>query len=701
MRLLVRGLAVLTLGLTSCTGSRDKLLADLQSPQPEVRAQAVRHLADDEREEDLVLFTRAAKDPAAMVRNEAVTALEKSPDPRVVDLLGELLEDPSVEVQAQAALALAHFKSDKAKAYLTLQYGRRGRSTRIAIVKALKETQASDAMKAVVTTEALSLLETNSKAFAEGALPEKVAATEELGKSGRPDAVIRLLPFLKDNHVVLAAAAVRGLGYAGDRSAAEPIAALLKENFPELREAALEALARLQAPETLPKLKEVALEESNASRLAMRAILALPDTAETREALCSVVLRAGESVALMAGLEMRHRGGCPVEPILEQLAKNKEPVVALHALQGLGPLAKPLVGKVIPFLASTDNETITAAANALAEMGNPSASKEVLAAYDKELRRIQALGADWIPKGKEVGAPSSPKVIQGSDSDEKSIAGKVADLFNRGDSQDDPRRSRARIASVPDVPEELVDDLEPATLRTLSSLIRSLGVLKAPGAFDLLKKHAGEGNTTLRAAALTGLSFLGPEGIAIARDGLYASNLEIQRAASTALMAQGDAGQSLVVEAAMGLAGDRTPLMEALEGARLTPATAFKLAPWLSEGGAESVLAARALGRAVATDAIPLLTRGLEDPSSIARKDMLLALGKLGDPKSAQVIGLDLFHDNPDVRAAAAEALSQLGGPEQLEALTALKADYYRRVRDAASATVTAITARNPPQAKN
>ena len=97
----------------------------------------MKKLAEDARPDDLALFTRAAKDMASIVRGEAASALGKSQDPRVVDLLGELLEDSDVDVQGQAAMALAQVKNDKAKAYLTLQYGRRGRQTRQVIVQAL------------------------------------------------------------------------------------------------------------------------------------------------------------------------------------------------------------------------------------------------------------------------------------------------------------------------------------------------------------------------------------------------------------------------------------------------------------------------------------------------------------------------------------------------------------------------------------
>jgi len=98
-----------------CDNGRDKLLAELQSVRPQERASAVRKLADQPKPEDLILFTRAAKDQAAMVRSEAVVALGKSQDVRVVDLLGELLGDPDEGVQGRAAMALAEIKNDKAK----------------------------------------------------------------------------------------------------------------------------------------------------------------------------------------------------------------------------------------------------------------------------------------------------------------------------------------------------------------------------------------------------------------------------------------------------------------------------------------------------------------------------------------------------------------------------------------------------------
>jgi HEAT repeat protein len=123
-----------------------------------------------------------------------MTALGRTQDARVVDLLAEALGDPEERVQESAARALASIKSDKARAYLSLQYGRRGRNTRMVIVEAMKAANTPGAMAQVIAAEAASTWERNLKAVTTGALPERVGAAEELGRSGRPQAVDRLVP---------------------------------------------------------------------------------------------------------------------------------------------------------------------------------------------------------------------------------------------------------------------------------------------------------------------------------------------------------------------------------------------------------------------------------------------------------------------------------------------------------------------------
>ena len=80
--------ALITVLVVGCSGGRDKTLADLQSARPEIRALAVKRLSERFEADDVSLFSQAARDPVSIVRAEAMTALGKTQDSRIVDLLG-------------------------------------------------------------------------------------------------------------------------------------------------------------------------------------------------------------------------------------------------------------------------------------------------------------------------------------------------------------------------------------------------------------------------------------------------------------------------------------------------------------------------------------------------------------------------------------------------------------------------------------
>lgn len=669
-----------------CSSGRDKLIADLQSARPEVRALAVKQLAEKFDADDVSLFTQAARDPVPIVRAEAMTALGKSQDERVVDLLGEALGDTDEQVQLKAAAALASFKSAKARGYLTLQYSRRGRSTRLAIVQGLKGANMPGAMASVVAAEATSIWERNVKVLQDGTLPERVGAAEELGRSGRPEAVNRLVPLLKDNQVVLAAAAARGLGFAGDARAVPAITALLDENFPELREATCEALAALGDESALPKLLAVAQEKSPTSPFATAAMIALPKSPQTAKALCELVLTGSDQDVLAAGREMRRRGGCPVEPIEEKL-KSGAPQPALAAIVALGPALKELAPKVVPFLTSSDAQTRKLAVDALAELGDPSSAAALLKAWDAEVKALEPVRADWIPA--ELPAtfapgfdPSQPLPLNDPSAIVKS---RTSELFKRIEALDAQRAQEAGKTLVkPRAPREVVDDGTEEQLKVLAALVRALGKLKVAGAREKVQPFTRDGSVSLRAAAWVALAALSED----AKEGLVDGERAVQGATAQALVDSGPDGQRVVLQTVGHLAGDRTRLLEPLRAVAPPRDGVPALVALIKEGGAEAALAASILGEMQAADAVPALQQLLEDQTAVARREVIIVLGRMKDPRSADVVARDLYSDRPEVRAAAAEALGRLGASQHLEAIDALKGDYYRRVRDAASSAV-------------
>ena len=137
------------------------------------------------------------------------------------------------------------------------------------------------------------------------------------------------------------------------------------------------------------------------------------------------------------------------------------------------------------------------------------------------------------------------------------------------------------------------------------------------------------------------------------------------------------------------LAKRHLPLLVALDQAGPQPNTTSALLVLLKDGGAESAVAAQLLGRIHAKEAVDPLMKLLDEPTAVGRREALLALGEIGDPKAAEVIARDLNNESSDVRAAAADALRMVGAPaKDATALDALKSDYYRRVRESAEAAL-------------
>jgi HEAT repeat protein len=685
--------------LVGCSGGRDKTLADLQSARPEVRALAVKRLSEKFETEDVSLFSQAARDPVSIVRAEAMTALGKTQDSRIVDLLGEGLTDPDEQVQQAAAAALASFKTDKARSYLTLQYSRRGRTTRMAIVQALKNTHIPGAMASVVVAEAKAIWDRNMKVLSDGTLPERIGAAEELGRSGRPEAVNRLVPLLKDKHVGLAAAAARGLGLARDPRAAPAVTALLDENYPELREAACEALGRIGEPSALPKLLAVAQEKSPTSAFAARAILALPRSPEVDKALCTLVTTANDVEVQNVGRELRKRGGCPLEPIVDQLKSSSTTNAALLAIAALSPKGGELVTKVGVLTTSSDDTTRRLAIDALAELGDPAGAAFVQKAWDAELKALEPKRSDWIPAELPTtyGAGFDPSKEPPANDPWAQTRARTAELFNRVQALDAQRaRQAGKTLLEPRVPREVIDDAAEDEVRVLASLLRALGKLRVDGAKVHAQTFSRETSPSLRGAAYAALAFLGED----ARPGLFDTERSVQGATAQALAESGPEGQLVVVQALSELAGDRTRLVDPLKGLVLPPEASEKLQGLLREGGSEAGTAASLLGEMGAKAAVPALLTVLDDQEAVGRREVLLALGKLGDPRAAEPIARDLYSDNALVRSAAARALAQLKVPAQVEAIDALQGDYDLQVRTSATAALEVLAPAAPQEGK-
>lgn len=699
------GMLLSTVVLQSCDGNRDELLAMLQSGRAPERATAIQRLSTRARPEDLIIFTQAAKDPSAFVRAEAATALGRSQDPRVVDILGELLGDSEELVQERAARALASLRTEKARSYLTMQYARRSTSTRRAIVAALKSAGVTEPMSAAVSAEAKLLWDRSARALAEGTLPERIGAAQALGQSGRPEAVDLLLPLLGDSQVMLVTAVVRGLGAAGDPRAIEPITRLLTENHPELRLAACEALAMLGATPALDGLRALALEGGSASQTALQAILALPPSEAVDKTLCVIAAQGSPTAARRAGRFMRDRDGCPLEPIAAAL--KSRPLVALAALEGLGPKAQAVAAQVTPLLSHSNREVRRSAAEALAELGEPTTQNAVQAAYDEELKALAVLRADWIRErlptefrpGFEPNGEQASAIAGGAGSEAERLQ-KHSELERRVAAADRARLARRdKQLTEPRPPAELVDDASDDHLALLSALLQGMGQLGVPDARSVLKEHLDDASLVVRRGAVMGLGAVGPEDVEQIAAALRDEERVVQRAAAQALTRLGAAGEAVLLETMTQLTGDRAFILEALSTMVLSDRAIKPLTEILGEGGDSARIAATLLGKLKAVETADLLMKYLEDPLAVGRPEVLLALGAMGSARAVPVVERDLYHDSAQVRAAAARALALIAPGHGILELTALKHDYFRSVREEATVALSRTAAVTPREA--
>jgi len=664
--------AVVGLG---CDRDREKILADLQSPRPADRLSALKKLSDQGKPDDLVLFLRAAKDPAAAVRAAAAQSLGLSREPRVADVLMDLLADADEGVQGRAAMALGELRTDKAKAYLLSQFPRRGRSTRHAIVQALRISGVDQPLAMAVAAEAKALWEHNLRASFEGSFAERAVAAEELGRSGKAEAVDRLIELTIDKQVSLAAAAARGLAEAGDSRAVAALTALLQENSPELRQAGCEALGRLRALEAVLQLEHVAKEKSAASGAATAALLSMPRSTETNRALCELALEAAPDQAAAAGREMRNRGGCPMQPILEKLPRRRPAKArrtsaeranlsaALTAVEALGPTARRALSAVVPLLRDSPLAIRSQAMAALAEIGDPSARHELESIFEEESQKLDELRARWIP------APLPKAYSPG-----------FAPLQGPGSAAD---RLLAASKTVDAAPLEITEKVPTDELRLFSNALRALGSLGAPRAQPILAQRSTDPNPLVRTGAFLGLVRLNPPGRLLSANALDDPDPSV-RAAVVQALASYEEGQRIIGDRLSSSSPDTLMYLEALSRVKPRVRPVEALRALVSGGGAEGTVAASLLGALEDRGGARVLLARLQASGNEGRREMLLALARLGDASAAEVVARDLYHDSSDIRAAAASTLAEVGGPAHLESLSALEGDYYRKVREAA-----------------
>ncbi|MFN0062817.1 MAG: HEAT repeat domain-containing protein [Myxococcaceae bacterium] len=679
----------------ACGRSRGELLAFLESDQPELRAQAVRELAQRAVSDDLILFTHAAHDPSALVRAETTQALAKLRTKGAIDLLGELLSDGDTRVQLRAAEALSRFEGDRrAQAYLVSRFQRATRDARAAIADAMTKSGVKDSARTLVRAEAEAIWETHARALRIGTAAERAAAAEEIGRSGRKEAVALLAPLLEDRQVLLTAAAARGLGHTGDPAVLQLLGPLLEAPEPELRLAAAEGLVEAGGEGAAAIVLAAVAARGELDEGVQAAVQTLPHTEPVRTLLCTAIERmSGLSADALAKIAAA-RGGCDAAPYVALLSRGPKltsPQTAERALSRLAcahaQSAPAASDAAVSFLRASEPTVRAWAARALASLGKARRPDEVERALDEALRALAARGEDWVKQPLPLVA--NPKF------DLSPISKEYEEISRAGESPDEDAQKSTKLGVLlervakrgrvrgPQRRPEIVADFSESEAEYVAVLLRGLSRIAPAAAFARAQPFLTSGSRTLRQAALVAAAHAGAEGQSAAREAVLGDDDALRTEVAAAWMASGPFGRSALIDVLRQRPAHALPLLSALEGAALSIDEAAVVMPWLLGTAVESAVAARLLKGRLSDQTLPALKQAWRSAAA-ARRELILALGESGDNAAMDLVAQELWHESPEVRAAAAHIVAKTGGAGGAAIVSALGHDYYRVVREAA-----------------
>ncbi|HTP52006.1 MAG TPA: HEAT repeat domain-containing protein [Anaeromyxobacteraceae bacterium] len=694
-------LAAAALALAACGGGGAR--RDLESADPERRAAAVSRLGLARDDGDLAVLLVAQQDPSPLVRKAAAGAFTTRGGSRAIEGLSRLLLDADPEVVAVAARGLGAISSaspgadarataglqQQAAQALAAAYGRADSGGRAEIAMALAAVGAS--LREAIEAEARQFWERNTRSLAGKSGSERAGAAEEIGRSGRAEAVKLLLPLAdsKARDSRLAAAAARGLGWAGDRSGRERLEDALLQGDASLAEAAAAALAALGDPAAAEALAEAgATGPSRVALACVNALLALPRAPEVGVALCEITVRTLDpQVAALAGRGARAAGGdCPERPLATRIGRRgNDALAALAALGALGlppdRLEAPADRALALLQAPGDGAVRAAAARALGLAGYARAVPVLERRAQALQERIGEARQPWVSgplasgpaPGFEKGPPAAEEVALRPPPDRGKGDGAIAT----------PR---------------WVDPLDPGDAEEMAAVAVALARLKADKAPALAAGLLADPDGRIRAGAAEAVGLCGDEAARARMASLVADpSPGVRRAAVAALGRQGAKGVPALARALAVADPDPEEWREAVAYA-LGETGAAEAVPPLSTllEGAAAPSAGAALGRLGTREAaVPLLSL-LERRQAVGRAEAIEALALCATPEAGKALQAELTSDRPSVRVAAARAVGRLHFEPASAWLEALRADYYADVRRAAVEALARLPSRGP-----
>jgi HEAT repeat protein len=654
--------------IAACSGS-------LEADAPASRAAAVRALASGRADRAEPALLVAQRDPSPLVRRAAAEVLAARRGPHAGPALGAMLSDPDPEVARVAAQGLARLGDlEAARAALVEGYAIASPSGRLAIAAALDELGVS--LRDAVEAEARWLWARNLAVLTAGSAEARAGAVEELGASGRSEAVQRIRELLDrpEEGRALGIAALRALGEAGDTSVRPLLEHDLATADPEIAEAAAHALGRLGDPGATPVLARLAAAGSTSlHREALEALASLPAAPEVSQALCGVATRSQNAAiaARAARAAWARNADCPAAALAGRAARGEgaaqAAIVELHPEPTVvGPLATRLAAVVGD--PRTAAEPRLRAVRLLGELGWSAASPALEARARALIARIAEARTGWIP-GRFSGEGSLPEGAEA----------RLAFLMDRPPTLP-PREPRELPA-----PQEWIDLTDATDRQELGALLAAIGRLQSAAAGPLLLERLRDPSPEVRAGAVEGLGHLGgEEPVKVLGTALSDPADEVRRAAVQVIGRYGPRAIPALA-AAVEKAGDgdlrwREQLARAL--GETGSADAIGPLTVLLRGSSAGAAAGAIAAIGVADGADPLLAH-LAREGAPGRVETLDALAQLASRSAGPAIERELLSERADVRAAAVRAIGRLRYESASARLEALRVDYDGRVRRA------------------
>jgi len=501
---------------------------------------------------------------------------------------------------------------------------------------------------------------------------KQAQAIKDLVKIGKP-AVEPLILSLKKPSAAIRENSAKALGETGDPRAVEPLAGLLEDTFPEVRDAAAGALAKIGEPSVEPLIEALGSSSSTVRACAAGALGEIKDVRAV-EPLVRLLSDDSSEVNKKAIEALAGIGEPAVKSLTDSL---KDPALRAGAGEALSKIGEPAVASLLREIGADNQEVRIAVVKLLGEIASVDSIEPLISALDDDSPEVREGAGDSLLKiGEAILAPlmlalKNPSV---------NIRENVVKILGKTDS--------------PVAVEPLIEALRDEEPFVRSAAAEALGEIGDPSALDPLIELLKDKDPSVRQHALYALGETGDvRAVAHLFPLLEDKDPEVQRVAREvmeimtdrliALLGVEDAGvQKDSVKMLVKIGNTRAvgPVISLLgvkdPGVRKTAVEAlekmgdYRVAqPLMDIKEDDNKEVKRAVEKALKTITDRLILALKHEDKGI-RKNSAEALGKIGDTRAVDPLLEALRDKDRGVRMSSTEALGLIGDPRAVKSLS-------------------------------